>query len=350
MLTKEWEVCRVRQIVMLVLITSLAAACGQTAALPSSDKAANYNTPTCTQYPTYTTYPTYTPYPTYTLPSLSADVESLVWPNGPRDDVISWTDAAKFVGTEMIIEGTIVQTHNSGKAVFLNFAEDYQGTFSVVVFPEDWHKFPAPPETLFYGRRVRAQGLIEDYQGAPEIVVRDPWQIEVALTLGQEEDCECGTPLAIQVVVTASPSATKELASSSESAVPTAGVTVHPSVTEEPAPSSESAVPTAGVAVPSPTIEVVNWQNAAAFAGKTVTVEGRIIATYNSGRVVFLNFDEDYQRTFKVVIFPDAWPLFPQAPEDMYQGQSVRVTGYVKMYQEAPEIIVETPDAIQILE
>jgi micrococcal nuclease len=63
-----------------------------------------------------------------------------------------------------------------------------------------------------------------------------------------------------------------------------------------------------------------------------------------------LNFDEDYQRTFKVVIFPDAWPLFPQPPEDMYQDQLVQVTGLVKMYQGAPEIIVETPDAIYILE
>jgi micrococcal nuclease len=94
----------------------------------------------------------------------------------------------------------------------------------------------------------------------------------------------------------------------------------------------------------------VDWQDAAAFVGQTITVEGRVVATYNSGKVVFLNFDEDYRHTFKVVIFPDAWPLFPQPPEDMYQGRLVRATGQVKMYQGAPEIIVETPDAIEILE
>lgn len=313
--------CRVGQLVMLVLTISLAVACGQTAASPSSGTVTNNDVPTCTQYPTYT------PYPTYTLPSLSADVESIVWPNGLRDDVISWTDAAEFVGSEMIVEGTVVQTHNSGKAVFLNFAEEFQGTFSVVVFPEDWHKFPAPPETLFYGRRIRVQGLIEEYQGTPEMVMRDPWQIEVALTLGQEEACECGTPVVTQVVVTATPSAR-----------------------EEPASASEPVVSTADATEPSPDIQVVNWQDAAAFDGKMVCVEGRVLATYNSGKVIFLNFDEDYRSTFKVVIFPEAWPLFPQPPEDMYQDQLVRVTGQVKMYQGAPEIIVETPDAIQIVE
>jgi DNA/RNA endonuclease YhcR with UshA esterase domain len=320
-------VCRIGQVVMLVLITSLVVACGQTVASPPSGETANNSTPTHTRYPTYTPYPTHTPYPTYTPSSLTADAETLVWPNGPRDDVISWTDAPDFVGTEMIVEGTVIQTHNSGKAVFLNFSEDHQGSFSIVVFPEDWHKFPTPPETLFYGRKVRAQGLIEEYQGAPEIVVRDPWQIEVALTLGQQEVCECSTPVVAQVVVTATPSAREKLTAESEPTVPTIDLTEAP-----------------------PIIEMVNWQDAAAFAGKTATVEGRVVATYNSGKAVFLNFDKDYEHTFKVVIFPDAWPLFPQPPEDMYQDRLVQVTGQVKMYQGAPEIIVESPDAIYILE
>jgi len=312
---------------MLVLAASLAVACGQTTALPSSGTVTNNSAPTYTRYPTYTPHPTYTPYPTYTLPSLAADAESLIWPNGPGDDVISWTDAAEFVGTEMIVEGTVVRAHNSGKAVFLNFTEDFQGTFSVVVFLEDWHKFPKPPETLFYGRRIRAQGLIEEYQGVPEIVVRDPWQIEAALTLGHEELCECGPPVDTQAAFTVTPPAGEEITTTSALTVPTASATK-----------------------PSPDIEVINWQDAAAYDGEIVSIEGRVVATYNSGKVVFLNFDEDYRNTFKVVIFPEAWSLFPQPPEDMYQDQLVRVMGQVKMYQGAPEIIVETPDAIRILE
>jgi DNA/RNA endonuclease YhcR with UshA esterase domain len=164
--------------------------------------------------------------------------------------------------------------------------------------------------------------LIRQYEGSPEIIVRDPWQIEVALTLGQEADCDCGTSVAVQVV-TATPPAT------GESAEEVTGVTQTP---------------------PATTTVVINWQKAAAFVGQTVTVEGRVVDTYNSGQVVFLNFDEDYRHTFKVVIFPNAWPLFPQPPEDLYRGRMVRVTGQVKLYQGAPEIVVETPGAIEIME
>jgi DNA/RNA endonuclease YhcR with UshA esterase domain len=309
------------QIIRLALFASLAVACGQTAvSSPPGDSAA-------ISAPTYTPYPTYTPCPTYTPPSLTPDVESLIWPNGPRDDVIPWTDAADFVGTEVVVEGTVVRTYNSAKAVFLNFAEDYQGTFSVVIFPEDWDKFPMPPETLFYGRRIRVQGLVEQYQGAPEIVVSEPWQIEVALTLGQAEACDCGTPIVIQVLVTVTPPAT-----------------------DEPAEAGGAVEPTADVMETPPATGVVNWQDVAAFVGKTASVEGRVVDTYNSGKVVFLNFNEDYRHTFKAVIFSDAWPLFPQPPEDLYRGRLVRVTGLIKLYQGVPEIIVETPDAIEILE
>jgi DNA/RNA endonuclease YhcR with UshA esterase domain len=227
----------------------------------------------------------------------------------------------------MVVEGTVVRTYNSGEAVFLNFAEDFEGTFTVVIFPEDWSKFPRPPETLFYGRRVRVQGLIEQYQGTPEIVVHEPWQIEVALTLGREEVCQCGTPVVLESLVTVTPSDR-----------------VQPTATAEPVKLSEDALE-------SPVEhQVVGWQNAAEFVGQTVTVEGQVVDTYNSGKVVFLNFDEDYRQTFKAVIFPDAWALFPEPPETLYRGQLVRVTGQVELYEGAPEIIVETPDAIEILE
>jgi DNA/RNA endonuclease YhcR with UshA esterase domain len=311
-------VCRARAIMVLVLFSNLAVACGETAATPSSGEDIH------SYAPTYTLYPTYTPYPTYTaLPSPAVDIESVIWPNGPRDDVIAWTDAGDFVGIEMVVEGTVARTYNSGKAVFLNFVEDYDGTFTIVIFSEDRNKFPRPLEQLFYGRRIRVQGLIESYQGTPQIVVREPWQMEVALTLGREEACDCEALAAMEVVATVGPEVL---------------------TTDIPAKSTPD--------TPEPTAEVrvVNWQDAATLAGQVAAVEGRVVATYNSGKVVFLNFDQDYSHSFTVVIFPDAWPLFPKPPEDMYQGQLVRVIGQVQIYEGAPEIIVETPDAIEILE
>jgi DNA/RNA endonuclease YhcR with UshA esterase domain len=101
---------------------------------------------------------------------------------------------------------------------------------------------------------------------------------------------------------------------------------------------------------PSAQEAVISWEEVAGYEGQTVTVAGHIVDTYNSGKVVFLNFDQDYATTFKVVIFPDAWSLFPAPPEEYYRDKVIQVTGQVKMYQNAPEIIVEQPDQIEIME
>ncbi|HXV42514.1 MAG TPA: hypothetical protein VEC96_05595, partial [Anaerolineae bacterium] len=198
------------------------------------------------------------------------------------------------------------------------------------IFPEDWPKFPAAPENLFYGKLVRIEGVIEEYQGTPEIIIKDPWQIEVALTLGQPvvSNCDCQAAQALQP--------------------PT--VTPSPPVAETPTAellATTAAPETAATAVGG---TVISWAEAAAYDGQNVTVEGGVVDTYNSGQVVFLNFDPDFRTTFKVAIFADAWPLFPGPPEDYYRDKTVRVTGQIKMYQNAPEIIVDQPDQIEIVE
>jgi len=40
---------------------------------------------------------------------------------------------------------------------------------------------------------------------------------------------------------------------------------------------------------------VISWQDADQYYGQTMTVEGAVVETYNSGKVVFLNFHQDYQ-------------------------------------------------------
>lgn len=63
--------------------------------------------------------------------------------------------------------------------VFLDFHEDYRMYFKAVIFATDWDKFPTPPEELFLGKLVRITGLVREYQGAPEIIVEEPAQIEI---------------------------------------------------------------------------------------------------------------------------------------------------------------------------
>jgi len=94
-------------------------------------------------------------------------------------EVIPWKDAAQYYGQRVTVEGTIVLTKNTGKVVFLDFSPHWQVDLKVVIFPEDAAKFPSPPEEMFLKKKIRVTGLIEEYQGAPEIIVRDPSQIEI---------------------------------------------------------------------------------------------------------------------------------------------------------------------------
>ncbi|HIC93922.1 MAG TPA: DNA-binding protein, partial [Anaerolineae bacterium] len=94
-------------------------------------------------------------------------------------EVIPWEDAAQYYGQTVTVEGTIVQTKNTGKVIFLNFSPHWRTDLKVVIFPEDAAEFPAPPEEMFLHRRIRVTGKIKEYKGAPEIIVRDPGQIEI---------------------------------------------------------------------------------------------------------------------------------------------------------------------------
>lgn len=94
-------------------------------------------------------------------------------------EVISWEDAAQYYGQMVTVEGTIVLTKNTGKVVFLDFSPHWQVDLKVVIFPEDAAKFPSPPEEMFLNKKIRVTGLIEEYKGAPEIIVRDPSQIGI---------------------------------------------------------------------------------------------------------------------------------------------------------------------------
>ncbi|MDP3296735.1 MAG: hypothetical protein Q8N09_03945 [Thermodesulfovibrionia bacterium] len=95
---------------------------------------------------------------------------------------------------------------------------------------------------------------------------------------------------------------------------------------------------------------VISWQDADKHYGEYVTVEGKIVATHNSGKACFLNFHPNYKKYFTAVIFASAFSLFPANPENFYYGKKVRVSGYIKEYKGKPEIILNDPSQIEILE
>lgn len=98
-----------------------------------------------------------------------------------KTEIISWQDAAKHYGEYAAIDGTIVATHNSGKACFLNFHHDYRNYFTAVIFASNFSRFPANPENYYNGKKVRVSGDIKEYKGKPEIILNDQNQIEILM-------------------------------------------------------------------------------------------------------------------------------------------------------------------------
>ncbi len=92
--------------------------------------------------------------------------------------VIDWSDAHKYYNQYVIIEGTIIDAYNSGNVCFLNFHTNYQ-YFTAVIFASDFLGFPFIPEVFYLGKTVYIIGIIKEYNGSPEIIVKTPDQIRI---------------------------------------------------------------------------------------------------------------------------------------------------------------------------
>ena len=95
-------------------------------------------------------------------------------------NVVSYLQATNYVGQSKTVEGTIIRTYVSKGTVFLDFHDPYQGYFVAVIFSSDVKNFPFPADSFYRNKEVRITGTIQLYQGAPEIIVHSPSQIEVA--------------------------------------------------------------------------------------------------------------------------------------------------------------------------
>lgn len=92
---------------------------------------------------------------------------------------VDWTEAADYDGQTIAVEGTIVDTHNSGKACFLNFSKEWQGTFYLAVLGSNMDDYPESPERYFLNKKVRAVGKVAMYRDRPQIVIESPLHITV---------------------------------------------------------------------------------------------------------------------------------------------------------------------------
>lgn len=93
----------------------------------------------------------------------------------------------------------------------------------------------------------------------------------------------------------------------------------------------------------------IDYKNAFKYSGKYVETEGTIAASYNNGRICYLNFDRDYKKYVALVIFADSYKKFPEKPEKYYLNKNIRVEGRIKEYKGRLEIVLGSPEQIKIL-
>lgn len=97
--------------------------------------------------------------------------------------------------------------------------------------------------------------------------------------------------------------------------------------------------------------DVVGACLAGKYLGQELIVEGKVVDSHRDlkSNTVFLNFEKAYpNQCFSGVIFSSDLYKFIQNPEDYYLNKIVRIKGEIKEYQGRPEIILKTPNQIEI--
>ena len=107
-----------------------------------------------------------------------------------------------------------------------------------------------------------------------------------------------------------------------------------------------------GAPQPAPAVRgtIVRWEDAHRHQGEEIVVEGTIVRTHRTEKVIHLNFHANWKRYLTLVIFVKDLPLFPGNPETAYKGKKVRVRGEVTLYKDRPEMVVRSPGDIKIVQ
>jgi len=98
-------------------------------------------------------------------------------------ETVTPEDAAKFIGQQKTVCGKVASDHfadgSKGHPTFINLDKPHPNqVFTVLIWGSDRGEFEKPPETFYSGKEICVTGMIQSYQGKPEIVVKEPAQIK----------------------------------------------------------------------------------------------------------------------------------------------------------------------------
>jgi DNA/RNA endonuclease YhcR with UshA esterase domain len=96
-------------------------------------------------------------------------------------------------------------------------------------------------------------------------------------------------------------------------------------------------------------VQVVEPDKASGFVGETLMVRGLVADVHRTEKVAYLNFSEKFPKNpFTAVIFAAKFELFGDITQ--YEGKTVEVTGKITEYKGKPQIVLDSPSQIRILE
>src|SRR5262249_1588758 len=95
--------------------------------------------------------------------------------------------------------------------------------------------------------------------------------------------------------------------------------------------------------------DVVPWQAAASRIGDVVTVEGDRVEAHIGAATGVLHFPTDAAHAFRVLLLIPLITTLPNQPQRLYEGKRVRATGTVRRFGSRSEMIVRSPEAIEII-
>ena len=95
---------------------------------------------------------------------------------------------------------------------------------------------------------------------------------------------------------------------------------------------------------------IISGSEAKENIGMIRVVETEVIDTYLSEQVLILNCKDN----FKAVVFRDNLAYFPKAfmrsPDTHLKHKTIRVHGVIKDYKDSPEIVLNDPSQLEIVE
>jgi len=102
-------------------------------------------------------------------------------------DVVPWTEAGKYSGHEITVEGRIVDLGASGNINFLNYDTNWRDKFYLVIFNDLAETLDGTVEEIFLNKMIRVTGEVEEHRGRPQIKILSMDQVEF---VDDEEETE----------------------------------------------------------------------------------------------------------------------------------------------------------------